>query len=119
MISKVFWSDPVVPTAKKKQQVVKTIYDLSVVVWLLRWFVYILIMLYKTILFILSCMNTVIFLLFVQKTRELPFFIKRMFVDMMDPDRNDSYLHEMRLFAVKFIQILASNDIWLLSSISC
>ncbi|KAK6282623.1 hypothetical protein POUND7_016448 [Theobroma cacao] len=41
-----------------------------------------------------------------QKVRELPFFIKRMFQALMDPDTNDSYLAEMRLFAVKFIQYI-------------
>ncbi|KAK6253577.1 hypothetical protein QUC31_015297 [Theobroma cacao] len=35
-----------------------------------------------------------------QKVRELPFFIKRMFQALMDPDTNDSYLAEMRLFAM-------------------
>ncbi|KAF2305817.1 hypothetical protein GH714_008246 [Hevea brasiliensis] len=36
----------------------------------------------------------------VQKVRESPLFIKRIFQQMMDPDRPGSYLHEMRLFAM-------------------
>ncbi|KAK8475988.1 hypothetical protein V6N11_063425 [Hibiscus sabdariffa] len=36
---------------------------------------------------------------FIQKVRELPFFIKRMFQGLMDPDTNDTYIAEMRLFA--------------------
>ncbi|XVE93320.1 hypothetical protein REPUB_Repub01dG0181700 [Reevesia pubescens] len=36
----------------------------------------------------------------VQKVRELPFFIKRMFQGLMDPDANDTYIAEMRLFAM-------------------
>ncbi|XVF01210.1 hypothetical protein REPUB_Repub04eG0068400 [Reevesia pubescens] len=50
---------------------------------------------------------------FVQKVRELPFFIKRMFIGLMDPDANDIYISEMRLFAVKFIQYLRSEDIYI------
>ncbi|OMP01624.1 Zinc finger, RING-type [Corchorus olitorius] len=42
---------------------------------------------------------------FVQKMRELPLFIKRMFRALMDPDTNDSYLAEMRLFAM-FLSII-------------
>ncbi|XP_022746473.1 armadillo repeat-containing protein 6 [Durio zibethinus] len=37
---------------------------------------------------------------FVQKVLELPFFIKRMFQGLMDPDANDTYIAEMRLFAM-------------------
>ncbi|PPD69580.1 hypothetical protein GOBAR_DD33541 [Gossypium barbadense] len=39
---------------------------------------------------------------FIQKVRELPFFIKRIFQGLMDPDTNDTYIAEIRLFAVKF-----------------
>lgn len=35
-----------------------------------------------------------------QKVLELPLLMKRIFLEMMDPDRED-YLHEMRLFAVR------------------
>ncbi|MBA0733343.1 hypothetical protein Gogos_017372 [Gossypium gossypioides] len=34
-----------------------------------------------------------------QKVRELPFFIKRIFQGLMDPDTNDTYIAEIRLFA--------------------
>ncbi|XWS54836.1 hypothetical protein CRYUN_Cryun10bG0123600 [Craigia yunnanensis] len=37
---------------------------------------------------------------FIQKVRELPFFIKRMFQGLMDPDANDIYIAEMRIFAM-------------------
>ncbi|KAK8622286.1 hypothetical protein V6N13_117209 [Hibiscus sabdariffa] len=37
---------------------------------------------------------------YIQKVRELPFFIKRMFQGLMDPDTNDTYIAEMRLFAM-------------------
>ncbi|XVE66882.1 hypothetical protein DITRI_Ditri08aG0115400 [Diplodiscus trichospermus] len=43
---------------------------------------------------------------FLQKVREIPFFIKRMFQRLMDPDANDTYIDEMRIFAVKFVQYL-------------
>ncbi|XP_044487913.1 E3 ubiquitin-protein ligase RNF170 isoform X2 [Mangifera indica] len=39
-----------------------------------------------------------------QKVLELPLLMKRIFLEMMDPDRED-YLHEMRLFAM-FLSIL-------------
>ena len=45
----------------------------------------------------------------VQKVRELPLFIKRMFGEMMDPDRNDAYLHEMRLFAMILSTLYAAT----------
>ncbi|XP_040942547.1 E3 ubiquitin-protein ligase RNF170 isoform X4 [Gossypium hirsutum] len=37
---------------------------------------------------------------FIQKVRELPFFIKRIFQGLMDPDTNDTYIAEIRLFAM-------------------
>ncbi|XVF67622.1 hypothetical protein PTKIN_Ptkin10aG0136100 [Pterospermum kingtungense] len=37
---------------------------------------------------------------FFQKVRELPFFMKRMFQGLMDPDANDSYITEMRFLAL-------------------
>ncbi|XWS39986.1 hypothetical protein CRYUN_Cryun18bG0101500 [Craigia yunnanensis] len=37
---------------------------------------------------------------FFQKVRELPFFINRMFQRLMDPDANDTYIAEMRIFAM-------------------
>ncbi|GMJ05606.1 hypothetical protein like AT4G33940 [Hibiscus trionum] len=37
---------------------------------------------------------------FIQKVRELPFFIKRMFQGLMDPDANDTYVAEIRIFAI-------------------
>ncbi|KAK8527847.1 hypothetical protein V6N13_085656 [Hibiscus sabdariffa] len=53
---------------------------------------------------------------FIQKVRELPFFIKRMFQGLMDPDTNDTYIAEMRLFAVKVCR-LACMSMMLLSII--
>ncbi|PPR95069.1 hypothetical protein GOBAR_AA25605 [Gossypium barbadense] len=41
-----------------------------------------------------------------QKLRQLPFFMKKIFQGLMDPDANDTYIAEMRLFAVKLIQYL-------------
>ncbi|KAG8502004.1 hypothetical protein CXB51_000223 [Gossypium anomalum] len=37
---------------------------------------------------------------FIQKVLELPFFIKRIFQGLMDPDTNDTYIAEIRLFAM-------------------
>ncbi|KAK8485186.1 hypothetical protein V6N12_005761 [Hibiscus sabdariffa] len=37
---------------------------------------------------------------FIQKVWELPFLIKRMVQGLMDPDTNDTYLAEIRLFAM-------------------
>ncbi|TYI99768.1 hypothetical protein E1A91_A13G040200v1 [Gossypium mustelinum] len=35
-----------------------------------------------------------------QKLRQLPFFMKKIFQGLMDPDANDTYIAEMRLFAM-------------------
>ncbi|XP_050233746.1 uncharacterized protein LOC126682193 [Mercurialis annua] len=45
----------------------------------------------------------------VQKVRESPLFVKRIFHQMMDPDRPDSYLHEMRLFAMMLSILYAAT----------
>ncbi|XP_065856079.1 uncharacterized protein [Euphorbia lathyris] len=45
----------------------------------------------------------------VQKVRESPLFIKRIFHQMMDPDRPDSYLHEMRLCAMMLSVLYAAT----------
>ncbi|WCJ33765.1 RING/U-box superfamily protein [Euphorbia peplus] len=45
----------------------------------------------------------------VQKVRESPLFIKRMFHQMMDPDRPESYLHEMRLCAMMLSVLYAAT----------
>ncbi|XP_006423068.2 armadillo repeat-containing protein 6 [Citrus clementina] len=45
----------------------------------------------------------------VQKVYELPFFMKRIFVAMMDPDTEDSYLQEMRIFAMALSVLYAAT----------
>lgn len=37
---------------------------------------------------------------YIQKLRQLPFFMKKIFQGLMDPDANDTYIAEMRLFAM-------------------
>ncbi|KAK5770650.1 RING finger protein [Gossypium arboreum] len=37
---------------------------------------------------------------YIQKLRQLPFFMKKIFRGLMDPDANDTYIAEMRLFAM-------------------
>ncbi|MBA0849140.1 hypothetical protein Goshw_012049 [Gossypium schwendimanii] len=48
-----------------------------------------------------------------QKVRELPFFIKRIFQGLMDPDTNDTYISEIRLFAVKFSASICCEYIYI------
>ncbi|MBA0640986.1 hypothetical protein Goklo_025583, partial [Gossypium klotzschianum] len=48
-----------------------------------------------------------------QKVRELPFFINRIFQGLMDPDTNDTYIAEIRLFAVKFSAYICCEDIYI------
>lgn len=45
----------------------------------------------------------------VQKVYELPFFMTRIFVAIMDPDTEDSYLQEMRIFAMALSVLYAAT----------
>ncbi|KAK3016333.1 hypothetical protein RJ639_007313, partial [Escallonia herrerae] len=48
------------------------------------------------------------------KVLQLPLFIKRGFQGMMDPDRAPGYLQKLRLFAVKFIELVVLGTLYTL-----
>ncbi|TYH29399.1 hypothetical protein ES288_A01G008200v1 [Gossypium darwinii] len=54
-----------------------------------------------------------------QKVRELPFFIKRIFQGLMDPDTNDTYIAEIRLFAMLLSIIYRATPLDFIPTANC